>query len=181
MDSLRSYKGIAPTIGFDVFIDPSSVLVGDIHIGDHSSIWPLVAARGDVNHIRIGQRSNIQDGSVLHVTHKNASNPAGYPLIIGDDVTVGHKVMLHGCTIENRVLIGMGSIVLDGAVIKHDVMIGAGSLVPPGKTLESGYLYLGSPVKQVRSLTDDEREFLLRSANNYVQNKTDYLCQVRSV
>lgn len=181
MSSLRLYKGIAPSIGERVYIDSSSVLVGDITIGNDSSIWPLVAARGDVNHIHIGARSNIQDGSVLHVTHKNQQNPAGYPLIIGNDVTVGHKVMLHGCIIKDRVLVGMGTIVLDGAVIEEEVMIGAGSLVPPGKVLESGYLYVGSPVKQARALNDKERAFLLKSADNYVQNKEDYLHHVESL
>jgi carbonic anhydrase/acetyltransferase-like protein (isoleucine patch superfamily) len=181
MNSIRSYKGIYPQIGDRVYIDNSSVFVGDIHIGDDSRIWPLVAARGDVNHIRIGERSNIQDGSVLHVTHKNAANPDGYPLIIGNDVTVGHKVMLHGCTIKDRVLVGMGAIVLDGVIIEEEVMIGAGSLVPPGKVLESGYLYVGSPVKQARPLTDKERAFLQKSADNYVQNKNDYLSQVKVI
>ncbi|KYN90397.1 gamma carbonic anhydrase family protein [Vibrio cidicii] len=181
MNSIRSYKGIYPQIGDRVYIDSSSVLVGDIQIGDDSSIWPLVVARGDVNHIRIGERSNIQDGSVLHVTHKNAANPDGYPLIIGNDVTVGHKVMLHGCTIKDRVLVGMGAIVLDGVIIEEEVMIGAGSLVPPGKVLESGYLYVGSPVKQARPLTDKERAFLQKSADNYVQNKNDYLSQVKVI
>lgn len=181
MSSLRSYKGISPQIGQRVYIDNSSVLVGDIKIGDDSSIWPLVAARGDVNHIHIGERTNIQDGSVLHVTHKNAENPEGYPLIIGNDVTIGHKVMLHGCIIEDRVLVGMGAIVLDAAVIEEEVMIGAGSLVPPGKRLESGYLYVGSPVKQARPLNDKERAFLQKSANNYVLNKEDYLHEVKAV
>ncbi|KYN85850.1 gamma carbonic anhydrase family protein [Vibrio cidicii] len=181
MSSIRSYKAICPQIGDRVYIDSSSVLVGDIQIGDDSSIWPLVAARGDVNHIRIGERSNIQDGSVLHVTHRNAANPDGYPLLIGNDVTVGHKVMLHGCTIKDRVLVGMGAIVLDGVIIEEEVMIGAGSLVPPGKVLESGYLYVGSPVKQARPLTDKERAFLQKSADNYVQNKNDYLSQVKVI
>ncbi|MGF1911426.1 gamma carbonic anhydrase family protein [Vibrio kasasachensis] len=181
MSSLRSYKGIAPSIGERVYIDSSSVLVGEITIGDDSSIWPLVAARGDVNHIYIGKRSNVQDGSVLHVTHKNQQNPEGYPLIIGNDVTVGHKVMLHGCIIKDRVLVGMGAIVLDGVIIEEEVMIGAGSLVPPGKVLESGYLYVGSPVKQARPLNDKERAFLLQSAANYVQNKEDYLHQVADI
>ncbi|KGK18571.1 gamma carbonic anhydrase family protein [Vibrio navarrensis] len=181
MSSIRSYKAICPQIGDRVYIDSSSVLVGDIQIGDDSSIWPLVAARGDVNHIRIGERSNIQDGSVLHVTHRNAANPDGYPLLIGNDVTVGHKVMLHGCTIKDRVLVGMGAIVLDGVIIEEEVMIGAGSLVPPGKVLESGYLYVGSPVKPARPLTDKERAFLQKSADNYVQNKNDYLSQVKVI
>ncbi|MEZ9060292.1 gamma carbonic anhydrase family protein [Vibrio pelagius] len=181
MSSIRSYKGIAPKIGQDVYIDETAVLVGDIKIGDDSSVWPLVAARGDVNHIHIGQRTNIQDGSVLHVTHKNKENPDGYPLIIGNDVTVGHKVMLHGCTIQDRVLVGMGAIILDNVVVEQEVMIGAGSLVPPNKILESGYLYVGSPVKQARPLTDKERAFLQKSADNYVQNKNDYLDSVRPV
>lgn len=181
MTSLRRFKDIIPTIGKRVYIDTSSILVGDITIGDDSSIWPLVAARGDVNHIHIGHRTNIQDGSVLHVTHKNNDNPHGYPLIIGNDVTIGHKVMLHGCTIEDRVLVGMGTIVLDGAIVKQDVMIGAGSLVPPGKILESGYLYVGSPVKQARLLHDKERAFLQKSADNYVENKNDYLEHVVEV
>ncbi|EEW06549.1 gamma carbonic anhydrase family protein [Vibrio mimicus] len=181
MSSIRSYKGIAPKLGEKVYVDASAVIVGDIELDDDASIWPLVAARGDVNHIRIGKRTNIQDGSVLHVTHKNAENPNGYPLLIGDDVTVGHKVMLHGCTIHDRVLVGMGSIVLDGAVIESDVMIGAGSLVPPGKQLESGFLYIGSPVKQARPLNEKERAFLLKSSSNYVQSKTDYLNDVKTV
>lgn len=181
MSTLRSYKGIAPTIGKSVYIDTSSVLVGDITIGDDSSVWPFVAARGDVNHIVIGERTNIQDGSVLHVTHKNAENPNGYPLLIGNDVTVGHKVMLHGCIIEDRVLVGMGAIVLDNAHIENDVMIGAGSLVPPGKRLESGYLYVGSPVKQARPLTEKEQAFLQKSADNYVVNKNDYLNEVANI
>lgn len=179
MNHIRNYKGIYPKIGKDVYIDESSVLVGDIVLGEDSSIWPLVAARGDVNHIYIGERTNIQDGSVLHVTHKNTENPEGYPLIIGNDVTVGHKVMLHGCTIHNRVLVGMGTIVLDGVIVESDVVIGAGSLVPPNKRLESGYLYIGSPVKQARPLKEEERAFLLKSADNYVVNKNDYLTEIK--
>ena len=181
MTSIRSYKGISPQLDDSVYIDETSVIVGDVRLGKDASVWPLVAARGDVNHIIIGDRTNIQDNSVLHVTHKNAENPEGYPLIIGSDVTIGHKVMLHGCTIKDRVLVGMGSIVLDGAIIESDVMIGAGSLVPPNKKLKSGYLYVGSPVKQARPLTDKERAFLVRSANNYVQNKNDYMVDVKVI
>ena len=173
--SLRSYKSIFPTIGLRAYIDPSSVLIGDINIGDDSSVWPLVTARGDVNSIIIGLRTNIQDGAVLHVTHKNQDNPRGAPLLIGDDVTIGHKVMLHGCEIQNRVLVGMGSIILDHAIIESDVMIGAGSLVPPNKTLKSGYLYIGSPVKQIRELSVEEIAFLKTSAMNYVSFKNDYI------
>lgn len=181
MIQVRSFKGITPKIAKTAYVDKTAVLVGEIEIGEDSSIWPLVAARGDVNFIKIGSRTNIQDTSVLHVTHKNTENPQGYPLIIGDDVTIGHKVMLHGCEIKDRVLVGMGSIVLDGVVVESDVMIGAGSLVPPGKTLESGYLYVGSPVKQARLLTEKEKAFLLTSANNYVQNKEDFLHSVIEV
>ncbi len=172
---LRSYKNLSPCIGKNVLIDPSSVVIGDVRVGDDVSIWPLVVIRGDVNYVSIGNRTNIQDGSVLHVTHKSSYNPEGNPLLIGDEVTVGHKVMLHGCIIGNRVLVGMGSILLDGAVIEDDVMIGAGSLVPQNKRLESGYLYLGSPVKQIRPLKEAELEGLKYSANNYVKWKDDYL------
>ena len=152
-------------------------LVGDISLGKDSSVWPLVAARGDVNYIRIGERTNIQDGSVLHLTRASKSNPDGYPLIIGDDVTVGHKVMLHGCQLGNRILVGMGAIVMDNAVVEDDVIIGGGSLVPPNKRLESGYLYVGSPVKQARPLTEQELAFLKISADNYVQLKDEYLAE----
>ncbi len=175
MCTLRRYKNTTPLIGKDVYIDGTAVLVGDITIGDDVSIWPFVSARGDVNHICIGDRTNIQDGSVLHVTHKNPANPDGYPLFIGNDVTIGHKVMLHGCTIKDRVLVGMAAIVLDGAIIEEEVMIGAGSLVPQNKILKSGYLYIGSPIRQARPLTEQERAFLKKSADNYVTTKDDYL------
>lgn len=172
---LRPYKGLHPKIGQKVMVDNSSVIIGDVHLADDVSIWPLVVIRGDVNYVRIGLRTNIQDGSVLHVTHKSYANPDGNPLIIGDDVTVGHKVMLHGCTIGNRVLVGMGSVLLDGVIVEDDVIIGAGSLVPQYKRLESGYLYLGSPIKQIRPLKPEEREQLKLSANNYVRWKDSYL------
>lgn len=175
--TIRSYKGITPTYDNSVYIDESSVLVGDITLGKDSSVWPLVAARGDVNYIRIGERTNIQDGSVLHLTRASQSTPDGYPLIIGDDVTVGHKVMLHGCQLGNRILVGMGAIVMDNAIVEDDVIIGGGSLVPPNKRLESGYLYVGSPVKQARPLTEQERAFLNISADNYVQLKDEYLAE----
>ncbi|WP_298444532.1 gamma carbonic anhydrase family protein [uncultured Ferrimonas sp.] len=167
----------SPVLGDRVFVDDSAVLYGDIELGKDANVWPLVAARGDVNHIRIGKRSNIQDGSVLHVTRKHEGLADGYPLLIGDDVTVGHKALLHGCQIGNRVLVGMGAIVLDGAVVEDEVMIGAGSLVPPGKRLESGFLYIGSPVKQARPLKPQELAFLTESAENYVKLKDVYLNQ----
>lgn len=175
--TLRPYKGIFPTSGSRVMVDSTSVVIGDVRMADDVGVWPLVVIRGDVNYVTIGERTNIQDGSVLHVTHKSSYNENGNPLVIGKDVTVGHKVMLHGCTIGDRVLVGMGSIVLDGAIVEDDVMIGAGSLVPQNKRLESGYLYLGSPVKQIRSLTPEEREGLIYSASNYVKWKDEYLAQ----
>ncbi|QGU17028.1 gamma carbonic anhydrase family protein [Leclercia sp. 119287] len=174
---LRPYKDLFPKQGDRVMIDSSSVVIGDVRMDDDVSIWPLVAIRGDVNYVSIGARTNIQDGSVLHVTHKSSYNPEGNPLIVGEEVTVGHKVMLHGCTIGNRVLVGMGSILLDGVVVEDEVMIGAGSLVPQNKRLQSGFLYLGSPVKQIRPLTEAEKEGLKYSANNYVKWKNDYLDQ----
>ncbi|EOL8959859.1 gamma carbonic anhydrase family protein [Cronobacter dublinensis] len=174
---LRPYKNTFPQTGQRVMVDSSSVVIGDVRMADDVGVWPLVVIRGDVNYVSVGARTNIQDGSVLHVTHKSSYNPDGNPLHIGEDVTIGHKVMLHGCTIGNRVLVGMGSIVLDGAIIEDDVMIGAGSLVPQSKRLESGYLYLGSPVKQIRPLKEAEREGLRYSANNYVKWKDEYLAQ----
>lgn len=174
---IRPFANTLPLLGHRIMVDPSSVVIGRVSLADDVSVWPLVVIRGDVNQITIGARTNIQDGSVLHVTHQSSYNPAGNPLVIGEEVTVGHKAMLHGCTIGNRVLIGMGSIVLDGAVIADQVMLGAGSLVPPGKRLESGYLYLGSPVRQVRPLTAEEIEGLVYSANNYVRWKDQYLAQ----
>lgn len=175
MKAIRKYQNTYPKVSPSAYIDEACVLVGDITIDDDASIWPLVAARGDVNSIFIGKRTNVQDGSVLHVTRKSSKNPEGIPLIIGDDVTVGHKALLHACTIGDRVLVGMGAIVLDGAVIESDVMLGAGALVPPGKTLTSGFLYIGSPAKQARLLTDDEVNFLKLSADNYVILKNEYI------
>ena len=173
--SLRPYKGITPTIGEACYVDDTSVIVGDVTIGDSSSIWPLVAARGDVNVIRIGSRTNVQDGTVLHVTRKSQANPLGFPLVIGDDVTIGHKCMLHGCSLGNRILVGMGAIIMDGAVVQDEVFIGAGTLVPPNKVLESGYLYVGNPMQKKRPLKESEMAFLKISADNYVKLKDDYL------
>ena len=173
--TIKTYKGIKPVFGRNNYIDDSAVIVGDIVCGDEVGIWPLVAARGDVNHIRIGDRTNIQDGTVLHVTRTSDKNPHGYPLIIGDDVTIGHKCMLHGCTLRNRILVGMGAIIMDGAVVEDDVFVGAGCLVPPGKVLESGFLYVGSPAKQARRLSEEEVAFLKQSATNYIKLKDEYL------
>ncbi len=172
---IRVFRGFSPKLGQRVWIDDSAVIIGDVEIGDDSSVWPLVSIRGDMHSIRIGARSSIQDNSCLHITHASDYNPDGYPLHIGDDVTVGHQVTLHGCTIGNQVLVGMSSTVLDGAIIEDKVVIGAGSLVPPGKRLKSGYLYLGSPVRQVRPLSDDEMNYFQYAGLNYVKLKDEYL------
>ncbi|ODN65494.1 UDP-3-O-[3-hydroxymyristoyl] glucosamine N-acyltransferase [Methylophaga muralis] len=145
---IRTFRGKQPKLGERVWVDDSAVIIGDVEIGDDSSVWPLVSIRGDMHQIRIGARTSIQDNSCLHITHASEFNPEGHPLTIGNDVTVGHMVMLHGCTIGNQVLVGMSSTILDGVVVEDKVVIGAGSLVPPGKKLESGYLYLGSPVNK---------------------------------
>lgn len=175
--SIRSFKGIAPTFGKDCYIDDSAIWIGDIKSGDDVSIWPFVAARGDVNTMRIGNRTNIQDATMLHVTRSSVGNPDGFPLVIGDDVTIGHKCMLHGCTLGNRILVGMGAIIMDGAIVEDDVFVGAGCLVPPNKVLKSGFLYVGSPAKQARKLTDGEIDFLKISANNYLVTKDEYLAE----
>ena len=154
------------------------MLVGDIETGDDVSIWPFVAARGDVHHIRIGHRSNIQDGTVLHVTHDGPYSPGGLPLIIGNDVTVGHKALLHACTIGDRCLIGMGAIVMDGAVLENDVLLAAGAVVTPRKRLKAGMLYRGNPAREVRPLSKDELAMLSYSAENYVRVKDSYLAEV---
>ena len=173
--TIRSFKNILPKLGARAYVDDSAMVIGDVELGEDASIWPMCSVRGDVNLIRIGARSNIQDGSVIHVTHGHGKLPAGFSTIIGSDVTVGHKVMLHGCTVENMCLIGMGSTVLDGAIIRSKVLLGAGSLVPEGKDLESGYLWLGRPAKKARELTDDELKWFEYSALHYVKLKNEYL------
>jgi carbonic anhydrase/acetyltransferase-like protein (isoleucine patch superfamily) len=174
--SIREYKGISPTIGKDCYIDESAQVIGQVKIDDGSSVWPLVSIRGDVNSISIGKNTNIQDNSILHVTHENVqSPPGGFQLNIGDDVTIGHGVILHGCTIGNRCLIGMGSSVLDGAVIEDNVLVAAGSLVAQNKKVTSGYLWMGRPAKPIRELTDEELEWLKYSAQHYIKLKDEYL------
>ena len=169
---IRSFEGITPVIGASTFIDETAVVIGNVTIGEDSSVWPTTVIRGDVNRITIGDRTSIQDGSVLHVNHDADYNPGGDPLSVGSDVTVGHKVMLHGCTIEDRCLIGMSSTILDKVVIESNTMIGAGSLVSPGKVLEGGYLYVGAPARQVRKLTDEELAYLDYAADFYAQLKS---------
>lgn len=175
MSNIRSYKNIKPKIAASAYIDAAACIIGDVVIGEDTSIWPMVTVRGDVHKIRIGERSNVQDGCVLHVTHDGPLSPDGFALTLGNDVTVGHNAVLHACTIEDMCLIGMGAVVLDGAVIKSGAMIGAGSVVSPGKELAGGYLYLGAPARQVRKLSQKEKDFLPYSAKHYVALKNDYL------
>ncbi len=179
--NLRSHRGISPSIGARVLIDPSSVVIGDVNIGDDSSIWPQVAIRGDMHSITIGKRTSIQDGAVLHITHAGPFNPEGFCLSVGDDVAIAHQVTLHGCSIGNRVLIGLGSIIMDGATIDDDVVVGANSLVPPGKQLRSGYLYTGSPAREARPLSDREMEFFRYSSANYVKLKDGHISELETL
>ncbi|MBD8603895.1 gamma carbonic anhydrase family protein [Pseudomonas sp. CFBP 8771] len=175
--AIRTFQQHTPRLGERAFVDRSAVVIGDVEIGADSSIWPLTVVRADMHRIRIGKRTSVQDASVLHITHAGPFNPDGFPLLIGDDVTIGHKVMLHGCTLGNRILVGMGSTVMDGAVVEDDVIIGAGSLVPPGKRLLSSFLYVGSPARQARPLTDKERAFFTYTAGNYVKLKDQHLAE----
>jgi len=171
---IRKFKSFEPSLGLRVYVDEQATVIGDVTLADDTSVWPQSVIRGDINPITIGARTNIQDGSVVHVTH--ASNYSeGYGCNIGSDVTVGHGCIIHACTIHDKSLIGMGSIILDGAIIETKVIVGAKSLVPSGKKLESGFLYMGSPCKQIRPLKDSEVEFLEYSANHYVRNKDDFL------
>ncbi|GGY49775.1 gamma carbonic anhydrase family protein [Pseudoduganella albidiflava] len=158
-----------------VYLHPSAQVIGSVHVGEDSSVWCNAVLRGDVNEIHIGRCSNIQDLTMGHVAHKSSNKPQGAPLVVGDYVTVGHSVILHGCRIGNECLVGMGSIVMDDAVIADRVMLGAGSLVPPGKTLESGFLYMGRPAEKIRPLTDAEIAWLRYSAEHYVRVKDNYL------
>lgn len=177
--ALRSYKGIRPQIRETAWVDESAVVIGKCELGEDVGIWPNATLRGDVNDIVIGDRSNIQDGSVVHTTHESEVSK-GSKCIVGKDVTVGHNAVLHGCIIEDECLIGMGAVVLDNAVVQKHVLVGANSLVPPGKVLESGYLYVGSPVKKARPLTEKEIAFFKYSAAHYVKLKNEYQAEETS-
>lgn len=169
MAILRAFRGKTPQLHDSVFAVESALVVGDVEIGEESSLWFGAIVRGDVNFIRIGARTNVQDHSVIHVTHDT------HPTLVGDDVTLGHRVTLHGCTIKDRCLIGIGAVVLDGAVVGEDAMVGAGSLVPPGMVVPSGTLAVGTPAKVKRQLTPQEIAFFRTSAENYVRYAREYL------
>lgn len=172
---IRPYLDKTPIVDPTAYIDDMAVVIGDVVLGPDCSVWPMVSIRGDVNYIRIGARTNIQDGTVIHVTSPNPSDPQGVPTIIGSDITIGHRCMLHACTIEDGCLIGMGSTVLDKAIVRAGALIGAGSLVTEGKELEGGYLWVGRPAKKVRPLTAEEKTWLARSAEHYAKVKDNYL------
>jgi carbonic anhydrase/acetyltransferase-like protein (isoleucine patch superfamily) len=165
---LRPYRGIHPRIAASAYIDPAAIVIGDVVIGEDSSIWPLTVVRGDVNYIRIGARTNIQDACVLHVMRDE------WPLLLGDDVTVGHGVMLHGCTIESRCLIGIGSIILNGARISEGCIIAAGTLIPERTVIPPGSLVMGQPGKVKRPLTDSDQASINDYAQRYVTYKNTY-------
>ena len=173
--SIQSFHGHFPQLAAGVYVHNAATVIGHVNLGENVSVWPGAVIRGDINFIKIGAGSNIQDCAVLHVNHQSAYDPTGSPLIIGSDVTIGHSVILHGCTIQDESLIGMGSIVMDKVVVQKNVLIAAGSLVPEGKVLESGFLYMGSPVKKIRTLTLNEIAFFMVSAQNYIQLKNEYL------
>jgi carbonic anhydrase/acetyltransferase-like protein (isoleucine patch superfamily) len=165
---LRTYRGRAPQIAASAYIDPQAVIIGDVTVAADSSVWPCVVIRGDVNFIRIGSRTNVQDGSVLHVMRDT------HPLILGDNVTIGHSVVLHGCTIESRCLIGMGSIILNGAKIGAGSIVAAGTLVPEGTEVPPGSLFMGHPGKFRRALTDADQDSIDAYAQRYVEYKETY-------
>ena len=172
--TIRTFKDKQPQIHSSTFIDDTALVLGDVHIGENSSIWPMTVVRGDVNTIQIGAFTNIQDNSVLHVTHDGPYNPGGYDLKIGNNVTVGHRVILHGCHIGDSCLIGMGATIMDGVIIEPNNLIGAGSLITPNKQLESGYLWMGSPARKIRKLTNEEIESIEYSATNYSKLKDQH-------
>ena len=172
--TIRDFQSKSPEIASSAYIDEAALVIGDVSIGADSSVWPMTVIRGDVHSIKIGERTNIQDASVCHVTHDGEYSPGGFPLTVGDDCTVGHRVLLHACTVGDLCLIGMAATIMDGAVVEDKVIVGAGSLVPTGKKLESGYLYVGSPVKRVRELNEKEIAFLKYSAEHYSKLKDQH-------
>ena len=175
MTNVRAYRKVQPKLGANVYVDPAATVIGDVELGDDVSIWPGAVLRGDVERIRIGARTNVQDGAVVHVTHDGPYTPGGQPCIVGADVTIGHGAVMHACTFEDCCLIGMHATVLDGAVVKRHAFIGAGALVAPGKVVGEGELWIGNPARCVRTLAEAEIEALRYSARHYVELKNDYL------
>jgi carbonic anhydrase/acetyltransferase-like protein (isoleucine patch superfamily) len=172
---IRPFQGVHPKIDPSAFIAETAVIIGDVQIGYQSSIWYNVVVRGDVNSIRIGARSNMQDLSMLHVTHRKHAGDPGAPLIIGDDVTVGHSVTLHGCTVENGAFIGMQAIVMDRVVVGTGALVGARALVTEGTVIPPHTLWVGAPARYKRDLTPDEIAWLAKAAGNYVNYALQYI------
>jgi gamma-carbonic anhydrase len=170
---LRSYKSITPRVAPDAYVDQSAQVIGDVEIGAESSVWMNVVVRGDVNWIRIGRRTNVQDGTIVHVMHDT------HPTTIKDDVTIGHGAVIHGCTIDNRVLIGMGAILLNGVTIAEDTIVAAGALLPEGMQVPARSLVMGSPGKVRRALSDAEVASIRGYADNYVRYRLDYMSPAR--
>ena len=173
--TVRKFEGFKPNIAKSAYVDETALVIGAVTLEEDVSLWPKVVARGDVNSISIGARTNIQDGTILHVSHDSEFAPGGFALQVGADITVGHQAILHGCTVEDRCLIGMAATVMDGAVIRSGAIVGAGSLVPPGRTLQGGYLWVGSPARQARPLRPEEEGFLDYSAAHYVELKNRHM------
>lgn len=172
---IRSFNNTTPVIALDAFIAETAVIIGDVHIGAQSSIWYNVVVRGDVNSIRIGSRTNIQDMTLAHVTGSKGEKQPGFPLLIGDDVTIGHNVTLHGCTIENQAFIGMNAMIMDGVVVGYGAMVAAGSLVTEGTLIPPLTLWMGSPAKFKRALNEVEKIKYLAVADSYVNLAKTYL------
>lgn len=176
IEQLRSYRDKRPALGQRVYVDPAACVIGDVVLGDDVSVWPFTVIRGDVNFVHVGARTNIQDGTVIHVSHDGPHTTlGGFATVIGEDVTIGHKAIIHACRIGNGSLVGMGAIVLDGARIGDYAMVGAGAVVPPGKVVGDGELWVGNPARFVRRLTDAQIEGLRYSAGHYVRLKDEYI------
>ncbi len=169
MAVVKPYKGVFPKVHPSVYLSDNVYVIGDVEIGEDSSVWFGSVIRGDVNYIKIGKRTNIQDNSVVHVTHDT------HPTIVGDNVTVGHRVILHGCLLGNNILVGMGAVIMDGVEIEDYVLVGAGALITPNKKIPSGVLVAGVPAKIVRDLREEEIKLIEESAENYVRYKNEYL------
>ncbi|HEY2345456.1 MAG TPA: gamma carbonic anhydrase family protein [Xanthomonadaceae bacterium] len=175
---MRPYLDTFPKLGARAYIDPAATVIGDVVVGDDASIWPACVVRGDVHHIRIGARTNIQDGAILHVTHAGPYTGEGFPCLIGDDVTVGHGAVIHACTIEDACLIGMHATVLDGAIVRKHGFVAAGAVIAPGKIVGEGELWMGNPARRVRRLDAAQIEQLYYSAAHYVKLKDRYLARL---
>lgn len=169
--TVRDFESIKPRIAASAYVDETALVIGAVTLEEDVSLWPKVVARGDVNSIHVGARTNVQDGTILHVSHDSEFAPGGFALHLGADITVGHQAILHGCTVEDRCLIGMAATVMDGAIVRSGAIVGAGSLVPPGRELEGGFLWVGSPARKARALRPDEEGFLDYSAAHYVELK----------